>query len=96
MFQRKKRLLNLNGIENPLKKKVYRYISYETFMTLVEGSFTRMSRISGREEHDPFENVLFKFPMISGGEHVGLSQLPRPYFAQCWTLTKESDLMWQL
>lgn len=92
----KSRLINFENNEKALNTKVFRYISFSTFKEIVEGAFTRLTRISKWEEHDPFENVLFKFPMVRGKELIGLNQLPRHYFAQCWTLTKESDLMWQL
>lgn len=90
------KLINFNGEVGALKIKVFRYISYDVFKTIVQEQLTRISRISRWEEHDPFENVLFKFPLVQGKEKVHLDQLPRHYFAQCWTLTRESDLMWQL
>lgn len=90
------KLINFNDNVTALKIKVFRYISYDVFKTIVQNQHTRISRISGWEEHDPFENVLFKFPLVRGNEQVHLIQLPKHYFAQCWTLTRESDLMWQL
>ncbi len=93
----KANLINFTESEDEvLKKKVYRYIAYSDLKSLVEISATRISRISRWQKHDPFENVLFQFPILNRSEVIHLDQLPRHYFGQCWTLTKESDLMWQM
>ena len=55
-----------------------------------------MSRITNWKKHDPFENVLFEFPIRRDNESISLDRLSHKYFGQCWTLTKESDLMWQM
>lgn len=91
------KLINFKNVSsNLLNKKIYRYVSFETLLSLIENRSNRLSKVTSWKTFDPYENVLFEVPIKSNNDIIHLSELSRHYYAQCWSLEKESDVMWQL
>lgn len=76
--------------------KIYRYISLEQFMQMVENNLTYLTRIISWEDtwEVPSKNIptrinngKVELPLYSGSSEL---------FGQCWTLKEESDAMWRI
>jgi hypothetical protein len=76
--------------------KLYRYISIEGFLSLIETRSVRVSLITTWD--DQWEGILGKVPVIDG---AGKRQIPGYSFYQlvygmCWSRLEESDAMWRI
>ena len=76
--------------------KIYRYISLEQFMLMVENNSTYLTRLISWEDTwevpskkipTRVDNRNVEFPLYSGSSEL---------FGQCWTLKEESDAMWRI
>ncbi|MFS4457882.1 hypothetical protein [Bdellovibrio sp. HCB2-146] len=95
----KKRFLHFDDIDEEIfDTKIYRYISYDEFREKLRKRRARFTNPAVWSAHDPYENVLFSIPCRQKGnsEKLSLNNLTRHFYAQCWTLSRESDLMWQV
>ena len=76
-----------------LETKIYRYYWINDLLESLESK-----KIKLKKPHlwnDPFENLFFNSEIRHiDGEIADLSVTKEQIFAQCWTLKKESDLMW--
>lgn len=91
------KILNFGVVDKKiLDRSLFRYVSFDDLLSLVENERNRLTKITKWKEHDPYENVMFEFPIQNGRETIYLEDLSNHYYAQCWSLEKESDIMWQL
>ncbi|WP_122046463.1 DUF2971 domain-containing protein [Vibrio atlanticus] len=81
----------LTGIED-----LYRYLSFEKFISLCETSSHVFAQPSAWV--DPWENAVPK--LLNPTESINFSQIPRGFyenvFMSCWSLLEESEAMWQI
>jgi hypothetical protein len=87
--------INFKGTseKNFLNRKIYRYFQLDDLIrSLTEKKFFL------KKPHlwnDPFENIFLRSKVLDqNGNLVDFSLLKEQTYAQCWTLKKESDLMW--
>lgn len=74
--------------------KIYRIFSADRFIELLKTKKNTLVRPSMWD--DPFENFLLKSKFLMHGEKVSLEIIANTYYAQCWSMTKESDAMWRI
>ena len=76
--------------------KLYRYISLESFLGLVESRHTHLTNIN--EWDDKWEAILSKVPSVDddGSQHFPLYSYHERIFGQCWSLLAESDALWRI
>jgi hypothetical protein len=78
-----------------LNTKIYRVFSKKWLVKLLES--TRMGLMRPRRWEDPFENFLLRCTAKDAeGELIGLSEIEKDWFGQCWTLHEDSDAMWRI
>lgn len=89
-----KYLINLK--ESDLDKPIYRYISIDRLLQYLQTNQNVL--VKPFKWKDPFENYISKL-VINHNEYnenpVYLMGFKHTFFAQCWTLKKECDLMWK-
>jgi hypothetical protein len=76
--------------------KVYRYISLETFLALVETERTHLTKVTTWD--DPWEAILSRIPVVDddGKTLKTRYSFHEGVFGQCWSLLRESDAMWRI
>lgn len=76
--------------------KLYRYITFSQFVSLVEKRQVYLTRITNW--NDPWEAALEKVPtlMDDGTPKLPLYSHHMDTFGQCWTLKEESEAMWNI
>lgn len=76
--------------------KLYRYISLESFMSLVEKQALTLTRVNWWD--DTWEAVLAKVPTLGndGTLETRLYSYHERLYGQCWSLTPESDALWRI
>lgn len=77
--------------ESDLDKPVFRIFSLEKFLTSLNSN--SLFFVKPHLFEDPYEGFLLK-KIIKNSERKLSDFLPCSYFVQCWTLHKESSLMW--
>lgn len=76
-------------------QKIYRYLSFESFVYLIELKKLTFSKISNWD--DPWENVLARqCSFLSNGKEMNSYSDSLDLYGQCWTLNAESDAMWRI
>lgn len=76
---------NLNLSDNDLDRYIYRIIPYDRFIINLKNNENVLVR--PKLWDDPFENVLSLNSKFENNKYFT--------FAQCWTFSKENDLMWR-
>lgn len=78
---------------------IYRYLSIHEFCSLLAGTLRLTCPFSWADgpNGDPWENLLFQTNVVRPvGTPLNTSAEGRKIYAQCWTMTEESDAMWRL
>lgn len=88
----------VNLTEHDLDKPVYRVFSLEKFITSINENSLHF--VKPRTWDDPFEGFLFKCKICSKLDKKKYYEFEDLYserfYAQCWSLKKESDLLWRV
>ncbi len=76
--------------------KIYRYLSFEDFISIVEHKKMSFTRIVSWD--DTWEGALRKVPYKYKGEDLGIpfGIVVESFYGQCWTTLEESDAMWRI
>ena len=74
--------------------KIFRIMSQEYFFQLFEEQTNTLVRPS--KWNDPFENVFLKSPVLASNGEIGRFEFHQDVYAQCWTLERASNAMWEI
>lgn len=76
--------------------KLYRYMSLEQFLSLVETRQTYVTRVASW--NDKWEAILYRLPTVDerGNRLKSINVLYWDIFGQCWSLLPESDALWRI
>jgi hypothetical protein len=87
------KLVSLNEFELKLNQPIYRYTNFTGLLELLEGKnkLTKPHKWSDPSEGFMRKLILYK----SESEQIAFCPVKHRYFAQCWTLKKECNLMWE-
>ena len=82
------------SIEGKPDTKIYRILSQEHFFQMFKEKKNVLVQPS--QWRDKFENLVLQSPIKSFSSGGGDFSFRDDVYAQCWTLDKESDAMWQI
>ena len=72
-------------------------MSFNDLFELIKSSKNTLSKITSWRKYDPFEDVVCSVALKNhDNELVHFNKLTEHFYAQCWSLEVESDLMWQV
>ena len=83
---------NINSLDLT-NLKLFRYYKMDDFLKTIESKTLYLKK--PHCWNDPFENLFLKSKIIDVNEKpIEMGIMKERVFAQCWSLKKESDLMW--
>lgn len=91
--------MNINLIDVDFDIPIYRYMRWEHLIGFYEDPSHGWVLINPQQWQDKYEHFIFKCEKFYNprlNEYVGLGELAKQYFGQCWTLNEESSLQWQV
>jgi hypothetical protein len=87
-----KNILNLENIN--LNTAVYRIFRFEDVLELLNNN--EVTLVKANLWDDPYENFILKCNATYNGTEVGIDNIQKQIFGQCWSLLDESDAMWRI
>lgn len=93
--EKNRHYIRVNDID--LNTPLYRFISFETLLEIIQYKKLSMPKISCWE--DPYENYFLKTKVLlakTNRINKSLIEISNRLYGQCWTLTPESDAMWRI
>lgn len=91
--------LNINLINIDLDTPIYRYMKWEYLRDFYTDPCHRWVLVNPSRWQDKFEHFIFKCEKFYNPKlkaEVGLNNIASQYYAQCWTLTEECSMQWQV
>ncbi|MCK4694690.1 MAG: hypothetical protein KAT74_02955 [Candidatus Cloacimonetes bacterium] len=92
----KKYLINLQ--EDEMDQPIYRYIKFDYLFELLLKS-KKNTLVKPFKWNDPYEIFMSNLVInhVNNSESsIGLREFKHTYYAQCWTMKQECDLMWKV
>ncbi|MDE5998312.1 MAG: hypothetical protein K2G77_08910 [Muribaculaceae bacterium] len=97
--EKKKLCLYLNLIDIDFDTPIYRYMKWEYLKSFYEDPGHQWILVNPSKWQDKYEHFIFKcdaFYNTRIGKNIGIDHIASQFFAQCWTLTEESSMQWQV
>ena len=91
--------LNINLIDIDLDTPIYIYMKWEYLKEFYDDPNHRWVLVNPSRWQDKFEHFIFKCEKIFNtklGKEISLESIASQYYAQCWTLTEECSMQWQV
>ncbi len=91
----KKYLINLQ--EDEMDQPIYRYIKFDYLFELLKSK--KNTLVKPFKWNDPYEIFMSDLVInhVNNSESsIGLREFKHTYYAQCWTMKQECDLMWKV
>lgn len=91
--------LYLNLIDIDFDTPIYRYMKWEYLKSFYQDPSHRWILANPSKWQDKFEHFIFKCESFYNplmGDKIGIDHIASQYFAQCWTLTEECSMQWQV
>lgn len=91
--------LNLNIINIDFDTPIYRYMKWDYLETFYKDPEHGWVLVNPSLWQDKFEHFIFKcnkFYNPKFGGFINLDYVADQYYAQCWTLTEENSMQWQI
>lgn len=76
--------------------KIYRYMSFESFIAMMESQSLNFAHVNNWE--DPWEAIAGKLPTVNGQNEVvpRFWNIHQEMYGQCWTHEEDSDALWRI
>lgn len=87
-----KNIINLENIN--LNTSVYRIFRFEDILELFNNK--EITLVKANLWDDPYENFILKCNATYNGNEIGIDNIQKQIFGQCWSLLEESDAMWRI
>lgn len=91
--------LNINMINIDFDTPIYRYMKWEYLRDFYADPEHHWILVNPSKWQDKFEHFIFKCEKFYNpklGQDIGLDAIASQYYAQCWTLTEECSMQWQI